>query len=80
MHILPKSQKIILKTVSFCFRFIVFLMYYELSYNLKHLSGDRYLNMFLSGLVDLAAMLSVIFVLTLYVHCNLSIVSLLSTM
>ena len=46
-------------TVLVC-RFSCFLIYYELSYNLRQLSGDRYVNIVLAGLVDLLAMLSVI--------------------
>jgi hypothetical protein len=43
--------------------FTVFLTYYEVTYNLKNLSGNRYLNMFLSGLFDLTAMVTVIIIL-----------------
>ena len=43
-------------------------MYYGVSFGLGALSGNRYMNMFYSGFVDLVAMLSVIFVLNLWVH------------
>ncbi|KAK2152867.1 hypothetical protein LSH36_316g08008 [Paralvinella palmiformis] len=40
--------------------FTVFIMYYGLAYNMRNMSGNRYLNMFLAGFLDLAAMLAVI--------------------
>jgi len=40
--------------------FTTFVIYYELSYNLKNFSGDRYFNLVMAGLIDWAALLTVI--------------------
>ena len=53
---------------SFTYRFATFLTYYTLSYNLRSFSGNRSLNMFYGGIVDLAAMLLVIAVANWWVH------------
>ena len=46
-------------------RFTAFLAYYMLAFNLKNLSGDRYLNMLYGGLMDVVAQVTPILFLTL---------------
>jgi len=58
----PKYAKT--AAIKFVAWFTVFVLYYTGSYNLKNFAGDRYFNVILSGLIDWAAMLSVIPTLT----------------
>ena len=45
----------------FC-RFASSCVYYGVSYNIKNLAGDRYLNVFLSGLVEIPSLIFVLLV------------------
>ena len=54
--------------VWFCRRFVCSFVYYGVSLNVGSLSGDRYMNVFLLGMVDLPALAVVIIVNNTYVH------------
>ena len=43
-----------------CLRFVSSSVYYGLNFNAKNLSGSRYLNVFLSGLVEIPALVFVV--------------------
>ena len=48
-------------------RFASSCVYYGVSYNIKNLAGDRYLNVFLSGLVEIPSLIFVLLVNNRYV-------------
>lgn len=43
-------------------RFVSGAVYYGLSFNVKNIAGDRYINFFLSGLVEIPALIFVVLV------------------
>ena len=53
--------------VVLCCRLVNSLVYYGLSLSTSQLAGDRYLNFFISGLVEIPAYTACIFVLQKYV-------------
>ena len=54
--------------IIFSNRFVNSLVYYGLSLSTSALAGDRYLNFFLSGLVEIPAYTASIFILQKYVY------------
>lgn len=58
------SHSLIMILLNCCFslsRFVSSSVYYGHNFNSKNLAGDRYLNVFLSGLVEIPALLFVLY-------------------
>jgi hypothetical protein len=45
-----------------CFRFVSSSVYYGLNFNTRNLAGDRYMNIFIAGLVEIPALVFVLLV------------------
>ena len=57
-----KLHLFILNKCLVCFRFVSSSVYYGLNFNTRNLAGDRYMNIFIAGLVEIPALVFVLLV------------------